>query len=89
MRVEIQPREVRGLVLAAFEQLGASTVSLFDLEEDILIHDGRYTARSYRADHLMAMWFVGLGLVQFYDADGNMLRTINLSKDLKPLKMAA
>jgi hypothetical protein len=36
----------------------------------------------------MAMWMIEVGLVQFYDADGNMLRTINLFKELEPLKMA-
>jgi hypothetical protein len=89
MRVEVQPPEVRRLVLAAFEQLGADPLTLFDLEENVLIYEGRYTARSYRADHLMAMWLIALGLIQFYDVDGNMVRTINLSKNLKPLKMAA
>ena len=25
----------------------------------------------------MAMWLIGIGIVQFYDADGNMLATMN------------
>lgn len=89
MRVEVQPREVRRLVLATFAQLGARSSSLFDLEENLLIHEGRYTARSYRADDLMAMWLIDVGLVQVYDADGEMLTTINLSTEFEPLKMAA
>jgi hypothetical protein len=89
MRVEVQPREVRKLVLATFQQLGARPGSLFDCEENILIHEGRYSARSYRADDLMAMWLIDVGLVQVYDADGEMLKTINLSTELEPLRMAA
>ena len=35
------------------------------------------------------MWLVEVAIVQFYDADGEMLRTVNLFQELKPLKMAA
>ena len=37
----------------------------------------------------MAMWLIDVGLVHFYDADGYMLRTINLFEEARPLKMAA
>ena len=46
-------------------------------------------ARSYRTDGLMAMWLVEVGIVQFYDADGAMVRTINLLEEMEPLKVAA
>ena len=88
MTVKPGPHEVRRLVLQALEELGAPVPCLADLEETILI-DGKYTARSYRAGDLMAMWLIEVGLVQFYDADGNMLRTINLFEEAKPLKMTA
>ena len=61
----------------------------FDLEETILIDDGKYTARSYRVEGYMAMWLLEVGIVQFYDAEGNMLATVNLLKELEPLKIAA
>ena len=35
------------------------------------------------------MWLVDVGLVQFYDEQGNMLRTINLLLELEPQRMAA
>jgi hypothetical protein len=47
--------------------------------ETILIRDGRYRGRSYRAGGMLAMWMVEIGLVQFYDADGEMLATIHLN----------
>ena len=36
----------------------------------------------------MAMWLVDVGIVQFCDADGEMLRTVTLLQELKPVKMA-
>ena len=41
-------------------------------------------ARSYRLRGYMAMWLVEVGIVQFYDAQGNMLETLNLFEELKP-----
>jgi hypothetical protein len=89
MTVQPGPHEVRRLVLQALEELGASVPGLADLEETILIDDGRYTARSYRVEGYMAMWLLEVGIVQFYDAEGNMLATVNLLKELEPVKMAA
>ena len=89
MRMDQHPNEVRDLVVRTFMEFGAAPSSLFDLHETILIHDGQYAARSYRTDELMAMWLVEVGIVQFYDADGNMLRTVNLFQELEPMKLAA
>lgn len=89
MTVEPKPHDVQRLVLQTFEKLGASVPSFFDLEETLLIDDGKYTARSYRVEGYMAMWLVTVGIVQFYDTEGHMLATVNLFKELKPLKMAA
>ena len=89
MTVEPEPHDVRRLVIQVFEELGATTPTLFDLEETILIDDGKYAARSYRVQDYMAMWLLEVGIVQFYDAEGNMLATVNLLKDLEPVKMAA
>jgi hypothetical protein len=89
MTVVPEPLDVQRLVVQTFEELGAAMPSLFDLEETILIDDGKYTARSYRVEGYMAMWLLEVGIVQFYDAEGNMLATVNILKELKPLKMAA
>ncbi len=89
MRVNPQPFEVRQLVAQTFEVLGANDDSLEDLDESILIQDGRYMARSYRVDGLMAMWLIEVGIVQFYDADGSMLRTVNLLEETEPIRVAA
>jgi len=89
MRLEPQPTEVLSVVVGMFERFGASPQSLFDLEETIRIDRGRCVARSYRVDRLMAMWLIGIGIVQFYDADGNMLATVNLLEKAVPQRMVA
>jgi hypothetical protein len=89
MTVEPDSHEVRRLVIQVFEELGAAIPTLFCLEETILNYDGKYTVRSYRVTGYMAMWLVEVGIVQFYDAEGNMLATVTLFKELEPLKMAA
>jgi hypothetical protein len=89
MTVEPDPHEVRTLVIQIFRELGAAMPTLFDLEETIMIDDGKYAARSYRVQDYMAMWLLEVGIVQFYDAKGNMLATVNIFKDLEPAKMAA
>lgn len=89
MRVEPGPDEVRRLVLQTLEELGVPVSDFADLEETILLDDGKFAARSYRVQDYMAMWLLEVGLVQFYDADGNMLATVNLFKELKQSKMAA
>ena len=89
MRVEPRPAEVRRIVLAVFRNLGVTAPKLFDLEEHVAIDRGRCIGRSYRVDQFMAMWLADVGLIQFYDSEGNMLRTINLLEERAPQLMAA
>ena len=89
MWLEPQPPEVLSAVLGMFERFGASSQELFDLEETIQIEKGRHIARTYRVEGLMAMWLIGIGIVQFYDADGNMLATMSLLEEAVPQQMVA
>jgi hypothetical protein len=89
MRMDPLPFEVRELVVRTFQDIGVDIQSPFDLDETILIDDGHYAARSYKVDGFMAMWLVEIGIVQFYDADGCMLCTVNLFEELAPQRMAA
>ena len=89
MRTDPLPRDVRALVLRTFQSFDAEVFSSRDLNEMILVDDGRYAARSYQADGYMAMWLVEVGIVQFYDAHGNMLLTVNLLEEMEPQRMAA
>jgi hypothetical protein len=84
-----QPENVRQLVVRAFEEFGARPRTPWDLKETILIDQGKCMARSYRLYGYMAMWLVDTGILQFYDAEGNMLRTVNLFEQLLPQREAA
>jgi hypothetical protein len=59
------------------------------INETVLIDQGRYVARSYRIEGYLAMWLVAVGILQFYDDCGRMLATINLFETLRPKRMAA
>ncbi|OHB80402.1 MAG: hypothetical protein A2W31_07370 [Planctomycetes bacterium RBG_16_64_10] len=89
MRVAPQPAEIRQLVTHILRTLSSSPLDLANLNETVLLNDGRYAARSYRVDGFMAMWLVDAGIVQFYDAQGNMLRTVNLFEERQPQRVAA
>ena len=89
MTESLGPQQIKQIVLQTFEKLGAKTDETPDLDETLLLDNGRYLARSYRADNLMAMWFVESGFIQFYDADGKMLCTVNLEQDGGERRMAA
>jgi hypothetical protein len=84
-----QAEQVRLLVARTFEELGARVPNELDLHETLLVENQSLLARSYRTDRMMAMWLVGAGVVQFYDDDGVMLRTVNLLKELRPRRAAA
>ena len=89
MTIAPQPDEVRQLVMRMFGELGIHVRNLVDLHETLLVTEGRYVARSYRAGGFSAMWLLRAGIVQFYDSQGTMLRTVNLLKRLRPHPMAA
>ena len=89
MRTDPLPYEVRELVLHTFQDFGVAIFNPVDIDENILIDGGRYAARTYKADGYMAMWLLSIGIVQFYDAEGNMLLTVNLLEHLEPQRMAA
>lgn len=89
MTVAPQPEQVRQLVARVFGEFGVPVCNILSLNETLVIKSGRYVARTYRAEGLMAMWLLRAGVVQFYDAEGKMLRTVNLLKQLRPRTVAA
>jgi hypothetical protein len=89
MRFSPEAAEVRAIVRRVFMELGVGDAALCDLAETILVDEGRAQARSYRIENLMAMWLIDIGIVQFYDDEGNMLRRTNLLAEIEPRRMAA
>ena len=89
MKVAPQADSVREIVMQAFAELTGEPTDPSSLAEVLLIHEGKYRGRSYRAGGLLAMWMMQLGLVQVYDEEGEMLRTINLFQEQGELRRAA
>ncbi len=89
MTISPHPDDIRTIVFRTFLELDVAEESLDDLDERIMLDEGRYVAHSYRVDDFLAMWMIDVGLVQFYDADGNMLRTVNVFEEIEPSRMAA
>jgi len=80
MRLHMNAADVRGLVSRHFLELGADGRD---------IDRGRCVARCYRVAEMFAMWLIDVGVLQFYDADGEMLHTVNLFTELQPQRIAA
>jgi len=89
MTVSPDADQIRTIVFRTFLELDVAEESLEDLDERIMLDSGRYVARSYRVEDLLAMWMIDVGLVQFYDSQGNMLRTVNVFEEIEPQRMAA
>ncbi len=89
MTEQLQPREVKHLVVRTFLDLGAASPSLFDLKETILLEGDRCMGRTYRVKDLRAVWSVDDGIVKFFDAQSRLLRIVNLLAEKTPALMAA
>jgi hypothetical protein len=81
--------DVRRLVTHYFLDLGVDSAEVDDVQENIRIDRGRCVARCYRVAEMFAMWMIDIGVLQFYDADGEMLHTVNLFTELQPQRAAA
>ena len=89
MRISPRTDEVRTLVRKILTDLGVTNHEIDQLTETVRIEDGRCMARSYRADRFLAMWLIDVGILQFYDDEGNMVRRANLFVETEPRRMAA
>lgn len=88
MRVTPTAAEIRSLVADIFCAYGED-VGPLDLGESMRIDSGKIIARTYRTETIWAMWMIEIGLIQFYDDEGQMLRTVNLFEELEPIRVAA
>ncbi len=89
MRVAPFSHEVKLIVARTFLELGADVAMPGGVAETFLVDSGKIRAHSYRCGDFMAMWMIDVGLLQFYDEDGAMLRTVNLFEEQKPVRLAA
>ena len=85
MLVSPTPTEVRWIVEQSFQKYFHLTdEDLEDLVEIPMIDNGRCMARSYRVSNYLAMWLQDVGILQFYDEHGAMLRRANLFAEIEP-----
>ena len=91
MRTEPQPCEVRAQVVRIFKDLGTPVSDPDDLNETIVISEGKYVSRSYsyRMERLYAIWLIDDGIVVFHDTGGCILRRVNLYQRKAAHRMAA
>jgi hypothetical protein len=89
MRLHMHAADVRHLVTRYFIDLGASESEVGDIQENVRIDRGQCVARCYRVADMFAMWLIDIGILQFYDADGEMLQTINLFSEMQPHRAVA
>ena len=89
MRITLPAAEVRRVVIEAFRDFGAGGTKPLDLRETDHFHKGRCVRRTYRAAGLMAAWVFEVGIVQVYDANGHIVRRINMLEELVPNRVAA
>jgi hypothetical protein len=81
------PDEVRQIVVRTFGELGVRRSG--DVQETIRIDVGHLLARTYKLGRMSAVWEIRSGLLRFFDARHNLLRSINLLEELSPQRMAA
>ena len=89
MTIRPQSGEVKQIVVGTFLELGVASRDLFSIKETTFVDRGRCLARSYRVDGLKAVWSVEEGVVEFYDAEGRLLKRVNLLERAVPQLMAA
>lgn len=89
MNAAPSPSHVRALVLSTLQGFGAHVFSDLQVEETLIVQDSHCRARSYRTSDHFAMWLVDLGLLQFYNAEGDMLLVLNLLDEQLAGKRAA
>jgi hypothetical protein len=79
--------EVKLLIARIFVDLGARDV--FSLRETLFLEHGRCLAVAYRADKLSAVWCWADGIIEFRNAEGNVMRTLSLPEEPRSSSAAA
>lgn len=70
-----QVERVRHQVRAHLAEFGAT--HLDGLQETILIRDGHYCGRRFRADNFLATWFAEENEIKIYGPDGGVLTVLS------------
>jgi hypothetical protein len=72
----MQPEPTFQFVTSGFLELGALCPKL--VTRTTLLQDGRFVGQRFRCGALRATWSADSGLIEFYGANGELLRTVSL-----------
>jgi hypothetical protein len=70
------PEQIREIVLRTFAELRGRPVARPDLTETVLIRDGNYYGRAYRAGGLLATLEARSATLNFLTREGQLLRSV-------------
>ena len=71
-------QSLQNIVVNVLSEMGIPTTSLI---RTLAIQGGRLVAEKFRYDQGYAIWFVGSNVVEFYDWDGKLLKTVAFKSD--------
>ena len=77
---------IREIVLCTFSDLCRRIISRAAVSETVLIRQGFYYGRAYRAGGFLATLIAETGTLSFYTDEGQLLRTISLAEIEQPLQ---
>ncbi len=89
MTIAPHPAEIRHIVFHTLQEVGANVDSPHEIQETILVDSGNLMARTYLADDYQAVWLLDEGVLQFTNADGQLLRRVNLYEEMPAVRIAA
>ena len=75
---DVQTDQFSQLITAVFSELGVNPPFI----ETILLRDRFYVGRKFRAGGFQVIWWVEMNLVEVFDEDGQVVKTIGLEQKL-------
>jgi hypothetical protein len=76
---ETQPDQISQIIASIFTQKGINPPFI----ETILLRDGFYVGRKYRAGGFQVVWWIEKNVVDVFDEDGQVVETIELQQKLE------
>ena len=75
---DVQTDQFSQLITSVFSELGVNSPFI----ETILLRDRFYVGRKFRAGGFQVIWWVEKNLVEVFDEDGQVVKTIGLDQEL-------
>lgn len=75
----MQPDALFQTISTAFAELGASEPQA--ISRSLLLREGFFVGHRFRCGELQAIWSPDSGVVEFFDPDGEPLRSVSLEQE--------